>query len=200
MSLKPIKSVDYYQQQAKSFYQSTAFVDMAPLYQRFLPHVPVGGHIVDAGCGSGRDSLHFANLGFTVSAFDASPALVELAQQHTGLPVSVCSFEEFAAPEPVDAIWACASLLHVPRAELKQVMAHLSAQLKPNGVFYCSFKYGQDDVSRDGRHFTNLDETGLSELVSQLPLTVIEHWQTGDVRPSREHERWLNAILRKETK
>ncbi|WP_319781867.1 class I SAM-dependent methyltransferase [Oceanisphaera sp. IT1-181] len=193
-------STDYYQQQAESFYQSTAFVDMIPLYQRFLPYVPAGGHIVDAGCGSGRDSLNFANLGFKISAFDASPALVELAQQHTGLPVNLCSFEQFTAPEPIDAIWACASLLHVPRAELSKVMAHLAAQLKPNGVFYCSFKYGHDDVSRDGRHFTNLDETGLSELISQLPLTVIEHWQTGDLRPGREHERWLNAILRKETK
>lgn len=192
--------VDYYQQQAASFYQSTVGVDMAPLYQRFLPYLAAGGHIIDAGCGSGRDSLYFANLGFKVSAFDASPALVKLAQRHTGLPISVCRFEQFSVAAPADAIWACASLLHVPRAELVQVIAHLSTQLTPGGIFYCSFKYGQDDVSRDGRHFTNLDETGLSELVSQLPLTVIEHWQTGDLRPGREHERWLNAILRKETK
>ena len=190
-------SIDYYQQQAELFYHSTVSVDMASLYQRFLPYVPVGGHIVDAGCGSGRDSLYFVNLGFTVSAFDASSALVELAQQHTGLPVSLCRFEAFTAPEPVDAIWACASLLHVPRAELTAVMTHLSAQLKINGVFYCSFKYGQDDISRDGRHFTNLDEAGLSELISELPLTLIEHWQTGDLRPDREHERWLNAICKK---
>ena len=193
-------SIDYYQQQAASFYQGTVSVDMAPLYQRFLPYVPAGGHIVDAGCGSGRDSLYFANLGFTVSAFDASPVLVELAQQHTGLPVSLCRFEEFTAIDPVDAIWACASLLHVPRSDLKAVMAHLSAALKANGIFYCSFKYGQDDVSRGGRHFTNLDEVGLSELITELPLTLLEHWQTGDLRPGREHERWLNAILRKKTK
>ena len=191
-------SVDYYQQQAEPFYHSTVSVDMTPLYQRFLPYVPAGGHIVDAGCGSGRDSRYFASLGFTVSAFDASPALVELAQQHTGLPVSVCSFEQFFTPKPVDAIWACASLLHVHRSELKQVIAHLTNQLKKGGVFYCSFKYGKDDASREGPHFTNLDETGLSELIRLLPLTLIEHWQTGDLRLGREREPWLNAICKKD--
>ncbi|MBO1520049.1 class I SAM-dependent methyltransferase [Oceanisphaera pacifica] len=193
-------SVDYYQQQAEPFYRSTINVDMTPLYQRFLPYITEGGSIVDAGCGSGRDSLYFANLGFKVTAFDASPELVKLAQQHTGLPVSVNRFEQFIATEPVDAIWACASLLHVPRAELNLVLAHLTAQLKTAGVFYCSFKYGQDDVSREGRHFTNLDEAGFGELIKDLPLSVIEQWQTGDLRPGREHERWLNVICKKEVR
>ena len=191
-------SLDYYQQQAESFYHNTRAVDMTPLYRRFLPHVPQGGHIIDAGCGSGRDSLYFANSGFGVSAFDASPALVELARQHTGLPISLCRFEDFTAPTPADAIWACASLLHVPLAELAVVMAHLTTQLKPGGVFYCSFKYGQGEVTREGRHFTNLDEAGLRQLLEGLPLSLDEHWQTGDLRPGREQERWLNAVLRKD--
>lgn len=193
-------TVDYYQQQAEIFYHNTVSVDMAPLYARFLPYLPAGSHIIDAGCGSGRDSLYFANLGFNVSAFDASPALVKLAQQHTGLPVSLCRFEQFNATTPADAIWACASLLHVPKAELTKVMAHLCAQLKPSGIFYCSFKYGQDEVTRDGRQFTNLDEAALSELISELSLSLLEHWQTGDLRPGREQERWLNAVLRKDEK
>lgn len=171
--------VDYYQQQAASFYQSTVDVDMAPLYARFLPHIPAGGHIIDAGCGSGRDSRHFANLGFKVSAFDASPALVKLAQQHTRLPVALSRFAEFITEPSADAIWACASLLHVPKSELVRTMAHLCSQLKVGGIFYCSFKYGQGEVARDGRHFTNLDEAALSELIGELPLSLIEHWQTG---------------------
>ncbi|MDX1269011.1 MAG: class I SAM-dependent methyltransferase [Oceanisphaera sp.] len=188
-------SLDYYQQQAERFYQSTVTVDMTPLYDRFLPRVPAGGHIVDAGCGSGRDSLHFFRLGYRVTAFDASPALVELAHAHSGLPVAQCRFEDFSTPAPADAIWACASLLHVPLAELAAVMAHLTKQLKPGGVFYCSFKYGQGESSREGRHFTNLDENGLKQLLQGLPLVITEQWQTGDLRPGREQEAWLNALL-----
>lgn len=188
-------SLDYYQQQAEQFYQSTVTVDMTPLYDRFLPRVPTGGHIVDAGCGSGRDSLHFSRLGYKVTAFDASPALVKLAGRHTGLPVAQCRFEEFKTTAPVDAIWACASLLHVPHADLASVMVHLAKQLKPGGVFYCSFKYGQGESSREGRHFTNLDENELKQLLNSLPLHIAEQWQTGDLRPGREQEAWLNALL-----
>lgn len=188
-------SDDYYQQQAQLFYQNTVSVDMTPLYRRFLHRVPTGGHIVDAGCGSGRDSRYFSSLGYRVTAFDASTVLVELARAHTGLPVAVCRFEEFFSPTPVDAIWACASLLHVPYAELAAVMAHLAEQLKTGGVFYCSFKYGQGETCREGRHFTNLDEPGLTRLLAGLPLAIAEQWQTGDLRTGREQERWLNALL-----
>ncbi len=188
-------SINYYQQRAEQFYQSTVTVDMTPLYDRFLPRVPAGGHVVDAGCGSGRDSLHFSRLGYRVTAFDASPALVALARTHSGLPVMQCRFEDFSTATPADAIWACASLLHVPQAELAAVMAHLAAQLKPGGVFYCSFKYGRGETCREGRHFTNLDETGLEQLLKGLPLDVAEQWQTGDLRPGREQEAWFNALL-----
>ncbi len=188
-------SINYYQQRAEQFYQSTVTVDMTPLYDRFLPRVPAGGHVVDAGCGSGRDSLHFSRLGYRVTAFDASPALVALARTHSGLQVMQCLFEDFSTATPADAIWACASLLHVPQAELAAVMAHLAAQLKPGGVFYCSFKYGRGETCREGRHFTNLDETGLEQLLKGLPLDVAEQWQTGDLRPGREQEAWLNALL-----
>ncbi|EYR80491.1 class I SAM-dependent methyltransferase [Shinella sp. DD12] len=37
--------------------------------------------IVDIGCGSGRDSLFFANAGFTVLGIDASSAAVSLCQR-----------------------------------------------------------------------------------------------------------------------
>ncbi|NLJ93006.1 MAG: class I SAM-dependent methyltransferase [Aeromonadales bacterium] len=190
--------LDYYQQQADAFYHNTVSVDMAPLYARFLPYLPAGGHIIDAGCGSGRDSRYFANLGFKVSAFDASPALAKLAEQHTGLPIIVCKFEAFVTKTPADAIWACASLLHVHRSELVRTMAHLCNQLKAGGIFYCSFKYGQGEVVRDGRHFTNLDEQDLTELLRPLPLSQVEQWQTTDLRPGREQERWLNVLLRKD--
>lgn len=191
-------SIDYYQQHAHAFFNNTLTVDMTPLYKRFLPHVPAGGHIVDAGCGSGRDSRYFADLGFKVTAFDVSSALVTLARQHSQLPVQLCSFSDFTTLEPVDGIWACASLLHLPYNQLAPTLNHLAQLLVPAGIFYCSFKYGQGAIQKDGRHFTNLDEQQLAELIKPLPLTLIEHWQTGDLREGREQERWLNALLIKD--
>lgn len=186
---------NYYQQQAESFFNNTFDVDMSPLYQAFLASIPAGGHIVDAGCGSGRDSRYFADHGFEITAFDASSALVELAKKHTGLEILVSTFSEFSTTKPVDGIWACASLLHVPYTELKNTLKHLAKSLKTGGVFYCSFKYGEGEVEREGRHFTNLNETLLADVLQGTNLTVAKYWQTGDQREGRESERWLNAIL-----
>ena len=131
---------------------------------------------------------------------DASQELAQLAQSLLQQAVTVCRFDEFQAHEPLDAIWACASLLHVPLAELPAVMAHLTAQLTARGIFYCSFKYGSGQVSRDGRTFTNMDEAGLDALLHSLPLRIFDIWQTGDLRPGRESERWLNIVLQKESR
>jgi len=192
--------MSYYDQNADAFIAGTLDVQMQSLYDKFLPHLVVGSHILDAGCGSGRDSRYFLQQGFVVSALDASWPLVRHARRLTGLPVLHCRFDEFVAEQPLDAIWACASLLHVPLAELPAVMAHLTAQLTARGIFYCSFKYGSGQVSRDGRTFTNMDEAGLDALLHSLPLRIFDIWQTGDLRPGRESERWLNIVLQKESR
>ncbi len=191
-------SITYYDQHADAFIAGTLDVQMQSLYDKFLPHLPAGGHILDAGCGSGRDSRYFLQQGFVVTALDASWPLVLHARTLTGLPVLHCRFEEFVAEQPLEAIWACASLLHVPQAELVLVMDHLARQLRRGGLFYCSFKYGVGEVSRDGRSFTHLDESGLAALLTKLPLSVVECWQTADLRPGRQEERWLNVLLRRD--
>ncbi len=190
-------SIDYYNQRARAFIDATLGVDMAPLYARFLPLLPAGAHILDAGCGSGRDAHRFVQLGFRVSAMDASAALAREVRARFGIPVTVCRFHEYHSAEPFDAIWACASLLHVPGSQLSAVMAHLAGLLGAGGIFYCSFKYGQGECARDGRHFTHLDEAALTALVAPLPLAIHSQWQTGDLRPGREQEPWLNVLLRK---
>ena len=191
-------SISYYDRHAEAFIAGTLAVQMQSLYDKFLPHLAAGSHILDAGCGSGRDSRYFLQQGFVVTALDASWPLVLHARTLTGLPVLHCRFDEFVAEQPLDAIWACASLLHVPQAQLPSVMAHLALQLRSGGFFYCSFKYGVGEVRRDGRHFTYLDEAGLTTLLAGLPLQVVESWLTADLRPDRQDERWLNVLLRYE--
>jgi SAM-dependent methyltransferase len=140
----------YYEDQAETFFAETVDVDMAPLYARFLARVPPGGHILDAGCGSGRDALAFRRLGYAVTAFEASPTLARLATAHCGLPVEVRRFQEIDWEDRFDGIWACASLLHVPMAELPEVLGRLGRALKSDGVLYASFKYGVGEREHEG--------------------------------------------------
>jgi SAM-dependent methyltransferase len=192
----PTLNTDYYQQHAGTFFADTVGVDMTPLYRRFLPLMPDRAEILDAGCGSGRDARAFADLGHRVTAFDASPALVALAESHLGRPVACLRLQDVAWRQAFDGVWACASLLHVPAAELADVVGRLCRALRPGGVLYASFKYGRGEREHHGRRFTDLDEAGLAELLRQVPgLAPVETWTTGDLRAGREEERWLNALL-----
>ncbi len=186
----------YYNTEAVSFFNDTAHVDMSDLYAQFLPLLPTGGTILDAGCGSGRDSLAFIQRGFAVTAFDASHQLAALATAHTGLTVSTGRFLDFESTQLFDGIWACASLLHLPYCQLTDNLNHLAQYLTKDGYFYCSFKYGEGETERGGRHFTNFTQASLNQLLAKTELVVFKLWTTEDRRPARSHELWLNAILR----
>lgn len=186
----------YYRQNAESFFADTVAVEMGPLYNRFLPRIPKGGHILDAGCGSGRDSRAFVARGYRVTPFDSAPELARLASGHIGQEVLVLRLEDVDWHQAFDGIWACASLLHVPSPALPEVMTRLAEALKPGGILYASFKYGQGERAYKGRRFTDLDEPGLSALLARVPgLTPVESWVTADLRPGRAEEPWLNTLL-----
>lgn len=196
MNLVPTKTLNYYNQNAQSFSDSTLKVDMSALYAEFLPLIPKHGHILDAGCGSARDAMYFKQQDFTVSAFDASPELAKLASNYLQQAVEIKTFQQLNCTNKYDGIWCCASLLHVPKVELPQVFLKLQNALKPNGVLYVSFKYGTQERVHNGREFTDLNEEGLTALITHhTELKILKQWQTVDQRPERESEVWLNALL-----
>tara|TARA_E500000178_G_scaffold339_1_gene382 strand:+ start:1167 stop:1775 length:609 start_codon:yes stop_codon:yes gene_type:complete len=197
VNLVPTKTLNYYNQNAQSFSDSTLHVDMSALYAEFLPLIPKHGHILDAGCGSARDAMYFKQQGFTVSAFDASPELAKLASNYLQQAVEVKSFQQLNCTNKYNGIWCCASLLHVPKVELPQVFLKLQNALKPNGVLYVSFKYGTQERVHNGREFTDLNESALTALInSHTKLKILKQWQTVDQRPERESEVWLNALIK----
>jgi SAM-dependent methyltransferase len=192
-----MKTIDYYNKHAEEFTASTFEVDMESLYQPFLAELLESTRILDVGCGSGRDTLAFKNKGYQVDAIDYSEELVKKASRLTGIPIKLKSFYEIDDYEAYDGIWACASLLHCERNHLKEVIGKLVSALKPNGVLYMSFKYGNGDREKDGRQFTDLDEVQAKALLEQFDnVQQIQQWITVDKRPDRQ-EKWLNLLLRK---
>jgi SAM-dependent methyltransferase len=197
-------SIKFYDDNAESFFTDTVNVDLNAIYQHFLPKLSRNAHILDAGCGSGRDSKYFIEQGYKVTAFDASEVLAQKASEYVGISVSTNTFENFNGyltplnKQSFDAIWACASLLHVTSSQLPNAFTNLANQLKFGGIFYCSFKYGDNDIERNGRYFTNADEQRLTNFINKTGLTIESTWLTADARPDRQDEKWLNAILIKQ--
>jgi len=189
-------TIRYYNENARAYFDSTVTLDMSNLYGPFLKHLRPGSKVLDAGCGSGRDSLFFKNQGFQVTAFDASKEMVKLASELLDQKVLLMSFEDLSLTEQYDGIWACASLLHVEKAKLSRVVAELAKHLKDGGVFYISFKYGREEYWKEGRFFNHLDEDTLKEILQEVPeLRTEQLFISTDVRGYRSSDQWLNAYL-----
>ena len=158
--------------------------------------MPAGAAILDAGCGSGRDSRTFRQRGYRVTSIDASQTMVESARQHAAGPVHQMRFQDLDFEAEFDGIWACASLLHLPRAELPPVLQRLHQATRPGGIVYVSFKHGAGERLSQGRHFSDFTPTQLQNFVDlHSPFEVLQIWETQDVRPGRSQERWVNALL-----
>src|SRR5437879_4481189 len=110
-------AADYYSIHATDFVETTSTLDLAHLYKPFLAELAPGARILDAGCGSGRDAKAFLTRGYRVTAFDASPQMAANTSSLTGQECKILSFQQMKFRDEFDGIWACASLLHVPKSE-----------------------------------------------------------------------------------
>jgi SAM-dependent methyltransferase len=189
----------YYDTHAAEFSENTASVDLSELYAPFLREIPTGGRILDTGCGSGRDSLAFLRRGYQVVSVDASTKMVNATTKLTGQEAKLLRFDELDYDSEFDGIWACASLLHVARQDLDPVLTRFTRAVKPNGIFYLSFKYGDSERMDGGRFFNDLNENLLGTVLANHPqLALVRVWTTEDVRNDRRgRQRWLNAIVRR---
>lgn len=130
--------------------------------------MPEGDHIWDFGCSSGQDAKHFIQYGYRVTAFDAPQTLCELASEHIDYNATHTHFNEIAWQRRFDAVWACASLLHVPQTQLPNAFQSLIQAIKPRGIMYASFKYGVGERNKDDRHFTDMSEELIAELIATI--------------------------------
>lgn len=207
-----LNNIDYYNNHAEEFYNNTVDADMSTWRNKFGLYVrAVGkgcdscsgqrekacGRILDAGCGSGRDSLAFLKQGFAVEAFDASDKMCELASNLIGQQVKNITFDQVDYHQKFQGIWACASLLHVPMDELPEVLNKLREALVCEGIIYASFKYGEGEMTRGERSFTNFTQVTAMDLFEHAGFLIVEGGITTDVRPGRDEERWINIIARK---
>ena len=192
------QTLAFYDQDPEEFVSRSISADMSDHRSRFAACLPVGALILDFGCGSGRDTKAFMDLGFKVDAVDGSMELCALASAYTGIRVRQMLFKELDVVNVYDGIWACASILHLPRVELADVLGKISIALKKDGVLYASFKYGDFEGIRNGRYFTDFTEESLKSFWNSVPsMQITDLWFTEDVRQDRKDERWINLLARR---
>ena len=192
------ETLEYYNKNAESFIYGTINITLEKIQQKFLKYIPPQGRILDFGCGSGRDAKYFRTKDYEVDAVDGSEELCKLATEYTGINVKQMFFADLEVVAEYDGIWACSSILHLSSSELRDVILKMINALKNGGVIYTSFKYGEYEGLRNGRYFIDFTEMSFKEYIADIDnVEIAELWITGDVRPGRGDEKWLNLILRK---
>lgn len=192
------QTLSYYNKNASSFVENTKNVLMSDAWNYFTELLPKTSLVLDFGCGAGRDTKFFLEHGYRVEALDGSESLCNIASAFTGIHVEKMFFCDFKAENKYDGIWACSSLLHVSKKELPSIIKKIEKALKQEGIFYTSFKYGAFEGMRNGRYFTDMTEESFKCLIQDIPhLEITKMWISSDVRPKREHEKWLNVLLKK---
>lgn len=192
------ETLEYYNKNAKSFVYGTINVNLREIQERFLKHISPHGRILDFGCGSGRDAKYFHTKDFEVDAVDGSGELCKLAAEYSGINVKQMLFSDLDVVEEYDGIWACSSILHLSSSELWDVLLKMLKALKNDGIIYTSFKYGEHEGMRNGRYFIDFTETSFKKYIANIDnVKIAALWITGDARPDKGDEKWLNLILQK---
>jgi len=132
----------------------------------FLDGLEPGARILELGCGDGRDAARMIARGFAVDPSDGAPEMARLASARLGREVPVMRFDRLEAEGQYDAVWANASLLHVPGAKLPAILGRVHRALKPGGWHFASYKSepgGTGEGHRDehGRYYSYISEDAL---------------------------------------
>ena len=194
---------NFYNDNASDYFDETVNFDMSAAlacFTQYLPNIPQeqSAHILDLGCGSGRDSKWFIQQGYQVTSLDGSETLAQLASEYLNQQVIVKDYRTIDWQNHFDGIWASASLLHCPRQDIHDLFSRIATAIKPNGVGYFSFKEGEGEaVDEKGRLFTYYTQTTLKhELAAINSLLIIDCWQ--EIKPLRgKPQSWVNALVLK---
>ena len=189
----------YYDTNATEFLEDTLGANMESLYEVFIEKLPQNAVILDAGCGSGRDSLYFKNLGHRIIAMDASQEMCQFAGEYIGQSVLLCRFQDMHFKVLFDGIWACASLIHVQSSEMVSVLQRFNWYLNDDGVMYASFKYGDFEGEREGRYYLDLTEESATKFFTEAGFNIEKMWITNDVRDNHVDEKWLNVLVNRKS-
>ncbi|MEQ8268368.1 MAG: class I SAM-dependent methyltransferase [Parvibaculum sp.] len=143
------KTLAFYDAEAEAYAARGDRTDVGGQLHPFLARLAPGAHVLDLGSGDGRHSAAMMEAGFEVTPLDGSAGLAAIASRRLGKPVRIARFEEIEDVAAFDAVWAHASLLHVPVEGMAGILARLHRALKPGSLLFASFKSGNAE-GRDG--------------------------------------------------
>lgn len=149
-------TIGYYERNVRAYAHWSRAIPVPRLWDLMTKRLPPRARILDAGCGAGRDLLELRERGLVPIGLDMSAGLLAEAQDYSRQPVVLGDLRALPFADcSMHGVWAVASLLHLPRAEVKDALREFSRVLRPGGVFLASLKEGEGArIDCHGRLFT----------------------------------------------
>lgn len=191
-------TLGHYNDNAHSFWLGTKDHDIAQNYRALLSHCEQGASldILDFGCGPGRDVGYFKSLGHRPVGLDGSQTFCEMARQYSGCEIICQEFLKLDLPAArFDAVFANASLFHVPSQELPRVLAELHACLRPGGILFSSNPRGNNEGWSNGRYGNFIEFDEASTCLRAARFTIQSHYYRPEGAP-RNQQPWLAIVCK----
>lgn len=101
------------------------------------------GKILDLGCGTGRDMAQFESDGVHAIGGDLSGGMLSFAQTYVSGPLVMMDMHALPFGDiTFSGVWACASLLHIPKVEAPTVLKEIWRILNADGMLILSIQEG----------------------------------------------------------
>lgn len=117
-------------------------------YGKFTSRLKQGGHILDAGCGTGRFVPYFAKNGFKVTGVDSSISMIEFASKNNLMAefkvMDICHLK--FPSDYFDGIWNVATLLHLEETRVKLAFQQFRRVLKVDGTLYVATRTKEKNI------------------------------------------------------
>jgi ubiquinone/menaquinone biosynthesis C-methylase UbiE len=121
---------------------------LSRLHERLRELLTPGAAILELGCGPGHDAAALAALELAVTGLDPARGLLKEAKHHDAIRARLVQGDARDLPfasGSFDGVWACASLLHVPKSDVATALSEAFRVLKEGGILFTSMSEGEEE-------------------------------------------------------
>ncbi|PRY76050.1 methyltransferase family protein [Yoonia maritima] len=168
------KTIAIYNEKAAEYAALTKTAKPDASLQAFIDLMPEGGRVLDLGCGPATASVHMRAAGLSPDPVDASPRMIEFANQNHNIGARLATFDEIIGTDEYDGVWASFSLLHAPRQKLPEHFSAIHQSLKPAGILHLGMKTGSG-TARDAieRLYTYVSIDELKNMLTNAGFAIV---------------------------